>query len=72
VQLRTRDDVRVGVLDLDQGVGVVTRGRPDTRLPLSAVEVERLSFADLDHDRERLLGLRPAADLEAMLAARGA
>ena len=68
--LRTRDDLRVSVLDLDQGVGIVTAGRPDARLDLSLADVERLGYADLDRDRERLLDLRPPSDLQALLDAR--
>ena len=70
VRLRTRDDLRVGVLDLDQGVGIVTRGAPATRLELSPEEVESLGYAELERDRSGLLGLRRPEDLQELLAAR--
>ena len=70
VRLRTRDDLRVSVLDLDQGVGIVTAGRPDARLDLSLADVERLGYADLDRERERLLDLRPPSALQLLLEAR--
>ncbi len=68
VRLRTHDDLRVDVLDCDQGVGVVRRGTPEIRLDLSPAEVEGLAYGDLDRDRERLLGLRPAGDLPSILS----
>jgi hypothetical protein len=71
VRLRTRDDLRVSVLDLDQGVGIVTRGAPRSRLELSPEEVEHVGYADLERDRSRLLDLRRPDELEELLAARG-
>lgn len=71
VRLRTRGDLRVSVLDLDQGIGIVTRGRPDAPLDLSAEGVERLEYGDLARERGRLLDLRPPGDLHALLAAWG-
>jgi methyltransferase family protein len=61
VELRaTREDLEVEVLDLDHGIGVVRRGRSDAiALPRP---IEGLTYADLDADRERLLGLRPAQE----------
>jgi hypothetical protein len=67
VRLRTRRDLRVAVLDCDQGVGIVRKGPPDHSLDLSAADVERLTFDDLAADRERLLGLRAPEDLERLL-----
>ena len=70
VRLRTRDDVRVHVLDCDHGVGVVVRGRCAEPLGLSDAEIEALTYDDLARDRAALLGLRPASDLDELLAAR--
>jgi len=66
-RLRAREDLRVAVLDCDQGVAVVRRGPADDRLDLPAAEIERLTFDDLARDRARLLGLRPAEDLDVVL-----
>ena len=44
VRLRVRDDLRVGVLDCDQGVGIVTRGSPEARIELSLDQIGRLEF----------------------------
>jgi Methyltransferase domain len=70
VRLRTRDDLRVSVLDCDQGVGIVVRGRPETRLELAPDEIERLTYEDLARDRGRLLDLRPPSELARLLDAR--
>ncbi|MGI8973380.1 MAG: class I SAM-dependent methyltransferase [Gaiella sp.] len=67
VRLRARDDLRVAVLDCDQGLGLVSRGVPETPLELSVDEIERLAYDDLARDRQGLLGLRPAGDLHDML-----
>jgi SAM-dependent methyltransferase len=55
----TRPDLRVEVLDTDYGLGIVRRGEGKT-IPLDPELVPEMTYADLDSDRERLLGLRPA------------
>ena len=69
VRLRTRADLRIAVLDCDHGVGIVRKGPAADRLDLAAADVERLTYDDLERDRARLLGLRPADDLELVLRA---
>jgi hypothetical protein len=60
VRLRSeRSDLRVCVLDCDEGLGLVAPGAPDSRLDLSNRAVDELSYADLCMDRGRLLNLRP-------------
>ncbi len=56
----TRADLMVEVLDTDFGIGVVRRGSSET-LAIEGSEVANLTYADLDADREALLGLVPAA-----------
>lgn len=68
VRLRTRDDLRVSVVDCDQGVAIVRRGRPVTRLDLSTAEVDRLVYEDLERDRMRLLDLRSPSELASLLS----
>ncbi|HET9286516.1 MAG TPA: class I SAM-dependent methyltransferase [Gaiella sp.] len=70
VRLRTHPDLRVSVLDCDQGVGIVTRGATRAPLELALPEIERLAYPDLERHRARLLDLRPASDLAALLEAR--
>jgi hypothetical protein len=67
VRLRVRDDLRVGVLDCDQGVGIVTRGSPEARIELSLDQIGCLEFVELARDRVRLLGLRPPDELPLLL-----
>jgi hypothetical protein len=69
VRLRTRADLRVDVLDCDQGMGIVRRDTPGARVELSEAEIARLSFDDLARDRVGLLGLRPPGDLGDLLPA---
>lgn len=71
VRLRTHPELRVQVLACDQGVGVVTRGVPERPLALTPEEIGALDYAELDRRREELLGLRPPADLAALLPRRG-
>jgi hypothetical protein len=54
-----REDITVEVLDVDYGIGVIRRGRGPA-LDLDPAAIERMTYADLDADRERLLGLRAA------------
>jgi hypothetical protein len=70
VRLRSRHDVRVAVLDTDQGVGIVTRGVSECTLVMVEEDIDRLEYEDLDRDRKRLLDLRPPTDLPVLLAAR--
>lgn len=71
VQLRSaRDDLQVAVLNCDYGVGLVRKGRPESRLPYSYERIEALTYADLAADREGLLNLKPPAYVNDFLAAR--
>ncbi len=58
VRLRIeRDDLRIGVLDCDHGIGVIVRGEPGRRLRLSPSELERMGYEDLAANRRELLNL---------------
>jgi hypothetical protein len=65
----TRDDLLVGVLKCDQGVGFVRKGSSQSRLSYSVEQVGSLTYADLKADRERLLNLKPPRYLGEFLAA---
>lgn len=68
VHLRaTRKDLRVFVLDCDFGVGVITRGRPDSNLDLGIKEISKLSYGDLARSRKRLLNLKSPSYLGTFL-----
>ena len=58
VELRaTRPDLAVETIAADFGIGVVRRGSATT-IDLQPEWVAQMTWADLDRDRERLLGLR--------------
>ena len=60
VRLRaTRSDLRVFVLDCDFGIGVVYKGQPEGTLDISIPDIENLTYADLQKDREGILNLKP-------------
>jgi SAM-dependent methyltransferase len=62
VHLRSlRDDLDVFVLDADEGLGFVTRGRPRSRLDLTASRIGELGYDDLARHRQAWLGLEPAS-----------
>ncbi len=70
VHLRSsRDDLVIGVLKCDQGVGFVRKGTPESTLSYSSAQIEALTYADLKADRKRLLNLRPPRYLDEFLAA---
>jgi Methyltransferase domain len=70
VQLRsTREDLLVGVLKCDQGVGFVRKGSPESSLFYSVEQIEALTYADLKADRKRLLNLKPPRYLDEFLSA---
>jgi hypothetical protein len=71
VHLRAlRADLHVFTLDCDFGVGVVTRGTPESRLDLREADLARLTYADLDARRTEFLNLKPPSHLETFRAAR--
>ena len=68
VHLRSlHPDLETVVLDCDQGVGVVRRKPGQKKLPFTAGENQKLSYAALDANRHAWLGLKPATYLREML-----
>ena len=60
VHLRAlRRDLHVFTFDCDFGVGVVTRGRPESPLSLTKAQIDGLGYLDLDSRRGELLNLKP-------------
>jgi len=69
VRLRaTRSDLRICVLDCDQGIGLVRTGEPEVPFALSEAAIDALTYLDLDANRGTLLNLRPAEHLAEFLA----
>lgn len=62
IHLRSqRPDLTVFVLDIDQGLGIVTRQKPDTMLDLTTAQIQALTYDELVQNREKWLNLKPAA-----------
>ena len=55
------------MLDCDFGIGVVCKGRPEGMLDISMPEIERLTYADLQKNREGILNLKSQNYLHAFL-----
>ena len=63
----TRRDLHVFVLDCDFGLGVITKGAPESVLEYSAEELQNLSYNDLSKDRQLILNLKDVNYLEGFL-----
>jgi len=60
VYLRSlRDDVNVFTLDTDQGLGIVTKGSPCSKLNFSEEQIKQFRFEDLNANRVEWLNLQP-------------
>jgi hypothetical protein len=55
-----RNDINVFVLDCDQGLGIVTKGKPESTLPFSADAISKLMYEQLSENRKEWLNLKPA------------
>ncbi len=55
-----RKDLRVMVLDCDQGLGIVTKGKSENSLNFSLEEVKSFTYEDFDTNREAWMNLKPA------------
>jgi hypothetical protein len=53
-----RDDVNVFVLDCDFGLGVVTWGKPETKLSFTPQQISALTYEDLNQNRKEWLNLK--------------
>ncbi|MBV8251062.1 MAG: class I SAM-dependent methyltransferase [Chitinophaga sp.] len=56
-----RDDINVFVLDCDFGLGIVTKGKQEKPLSFTQQQIEQLTYADLEANREQWLNLKPAS-----------
>lgn len=62
-----RHDLNVFVLDIDCGLGIITRGEPDSLLTYSPEGISGLLYQDLEKDRSDMLNLKNATFLERFL-----
>lgn len=58
----TRSDLNVFVIDCDYGLGVVTKGDPESTLDLSPAQIAELPYSEFEADRENLLNLKSPAE----------
>ena len=59
VQLRSfRDDINVFVLDCDQGLGVITFDKPESKLKFTQEEISALTYEQLSENRKEWLNLK--------------
>jgi hypothetical protein len=61
LQLRTRGDINVFVLDCDHGLGVVTYGQPEKQLHFTREQIAGFTYDDLARNRAEWLNLKPAS-----------
>ncbi|AUD02426.1 class I SAM-dependent methyltransferase [Spirosoma pollinicola] len=62
IHLRSqRPDLTVFVLDFDQGLGIVTRKKPESILEFTPDQIQALTYDELVQNREKWLNLKPAA-----------
>lgn len=54
----TRSDLNVFVLDIDYGLGIITKGKPENILKYSKEEIDRFSYNDLRKNRRKMLNLK--------------
>ncbi len=60
IHLRSQhDQLRVFVIDADYGLGVVTRGEPESMLRYSPAQIAALAYADLGPRKAAILNLKP-------------
>ena len=63
----TRKDLNICVLDCDHGIGIITKGCPDTMLDHSLKTIDHLCYEDLENNRENILNLKPPNHLQNFL-----
>lgn len=60
VHLRSEwDDLNIFTLDLDWGLGIISRGKRDQVLQISTSDIKAMSYSDLDANRVEFLNLKP-------------
>lgn len=63
----TRRDLHIFVLDVDCGLGIIAKGTPENTLDLSEQDILKMTYHDLDKDRQRLLNLKDQSYLAEFL-----
>lgn len=55
-----RNDVNAFTLDCDQGLGIITKGKPERQLNFTEEQIRSLSYEDFNKNRREWLNLKPA------------
>jgi hypothetical protein len=55
-----RNDVNVFTLGCDQGLGVITKGRPENKLNYNLEDIHQFNYDNFNTHREQWLNLKPA------------
>ncbi|OQX54356.1 MAG: hypothetical protein B5M48_01195 [Candidatus Omnitrophica bacterium 4484_213] len=62
-----RKDLNVFVLNCDYGLGIITKRKPENNLNFTEEELNKLTYDDLEKNREELLNLKPIEFLDRFL-----
>lgn len=62
-------DLNVFVLDCNHGIGIITRGKPDSLLNFAEEELDHLTYDKLANQRKKLLNLKGKEFLDSFLNA---
>ena len=54
----TQKELKIFVLDCDHGIGIITKGEPESMLGYSKKEIDDLSYQDLAKSRSKILNLK--------------
>ena len=53
-----RRDLNISVLNCDQGLGIISRGKPENTLNYSFEEITNMNYLDLEKNKQKLLNLK--------------
>lgn len=69
VHLRSsRPDLHIFVLDVDCGLGIISKGKPENMLAFTDEEIMKMTYRDLDKDRAQILNLKHQSYLAQFLS----
>lgn len=62
-----RNDLQIFVMDCDDGLGIITRGQPGSCLDLNNADLSKMTYEDLEKNREMFLNLQSVSFLSEFL-----
>lgn len=65
-----RQDLHIFVLDCDSGVGVITKGKPESMLGYNQSDVKRMTYKEFAESRKSILNLKDTGFLELFMGGR--